>query len=511
MATYTTQTGDFDYLFNFTTLTGEHAWDAHLTYTDATSDLWGSPTLIQNLSGLSGISTALEYSAPWLFLGNPQSGIVEVYQSDRNNAGVPEGNFENLNRITGSGIEGVSAFGHSLAASGSIVAIGAPESLIGTVSGAGAVFCNVNYLTGGAGVTGTGGWAQLGYWTGTQLSGNFGSSLAVKTYKTTPLVGIGATGETAGSGAVHLYNGLNLAFVDTITPTGDDVEKFGRAQVFAPVNNLGYLGIATEVGGSGRVYVYKESRAGQNDYTFFQELSGESGHAGDAFGGAMRAVDSTIMIGSPGVGGSGAVYVYEFNTELGAFSQSQALVPTDAAPNQHFGKSLGFGTGIAAIASDLSSGNAYIYLNEGGHWTQTNTVSGDQTTVSGSFGGSASGSENIVVDGNRILIGTSGENDTYYFSTGAPVATTYTGVSFSGSGNKVYDADGNFIYGHAPNTMCSISGGVFNTGTYSIFVNDNLCRSQAPRTVGAGQTGQLNSWTVNGTGAFTYYLLQILA
>ena len=63
-----------------------------------------------------------------------------------------------------------------------------------------------------------------------------------------------------------------------------------------------------EESGSGRVYVYDNFKGGSDNWGLINVLQG--GSPGDMFGFSVAVDDDTIAIGSPGVSGSGAVYVF---------------------------------------------------------------------------------------------------------------------------------------------------------------------------------------------------------
>lgn len=504
MSTYTTQSGDFGYLFTFQTQTGDASWEFNIVNDDAKETVWEAPVEVQNITGDTGISSTVSFTYPYLFLGNPESGWVEVYQQNTDLT------FDKINRMNGAGVTNPSGFGGSIFSFVDTAVVGAPNATIGTASGAGAFFLSRSYLTGATGATGTGTWSRAGYVEGTAVSGNFGYSCAARNYIGYETLAIGAIGENAGSGKVYTYNGLSLSAFQEISPTGTSVENFGKTVAFASVDNLGYLGIGYDYGGTGAIKIYKESTPNANDYSEFQDLESPESHSGDRYAAVLSSDDDKFMIGAPNLGGSGGAYFYQFDNTLGVFILQQTVKPTELAVGDHFGKSLSFDEDYAVIASSKNSGKAYIYLKSGGSWVEDSQVSGGLTTVSGSFGGDPSGAQATVIAGTDCIIGTSGENDTYYFSTGQDTTVNYTGVTFSGSGGRLFDSDGNFLYGYGASKTYEVSGDIFTGGFYSIFVNGNLCNSRATRSAGVGETGALNSWTINGTGDLSYYQFQAL-
>ncbi len=505
MSSYTPQSGDFDYAFAFSQGGIEKNWELHLTNQELKNDRWTSPKEIEIFSGISGVAESIEYKNGFLALGCRDSGFVEAYVSNLNPLGFSAGQFIKLNRLTGEGVTG-SGFAESVAISNENIYSSAPYTVVSTgngsdstlLSGAGAVFGFSSFLTGASGVTGTGFFGQVGTITGGETSGFLGSSLDSEMFNGVSIrLGVGATGENAGSGRCYIYDGGNFNKNTTINPSGENVKNFGKAQAFASVNQIGYLAIGCERGLTGKVQIYKESSAGSNDYSIFQELTSPEAHAGDGFGNSIYGRTGHLMVGAPNLGTSGKAYYYNLNQGLGAFQLHQTLSASDAAAGQHFGKSCAFGTGTAVITSDLNKGKGYVYVWQNNHWYETGTVTGSLSTANGSFGGYASGSRATEIADDRILVGSVNEEG-YVFTAATTVTGGYTGVSFSGHEGKLYDSEGNFIYGYPINQVNTVSGGVFTGGYYSIFVNGNLCRAQAPREPGVGLTGALNSWA--GTG-----------
>ena len=509
MGAFSTQTGGFDYSLSFRQDTGVYDWVFGLNYEETTETLWSNPVESENLSGLGGISESVAYKNGTLFLGNPTEEVVEVYQSDITDRGVFKGNFTRVNSLIPYQVDDASGFGLVLHPLNNNCFIGAPE-------GAGAIFYYNRTLTGAQGSTETGAWGQSTSMTGTETGGAFGCSFSSRTSSITPIVGVGASGELSGSGNMYIYDGLDASIIMELNPpTISGVQQFGRSQAACVAEGLGCIAVGYDDNGTGKINIYKESVARANDYSFFQTLSGSEA----LYGITIKGSGPNIMVGSPSLGSSGVVYWYSFSSESGIFILNQTLTPDNLAGGDHFGKSLDFDSSIAIIGSDGNLGSAYIYewdisetlvsLSGRARWTERSQVSGSPALTPGSFAGNSLGSQSVIADGTRVIIGTETEGDTYIFETGIPTSEGYSGMAFSGSGNKIYDSDGNFLYGYGPNRMCVISGGVFTGGYYSMFINGNLCRAQAPREAGSGFSGALNDWSTQGFGGMTSYFLEI--
>lgn len=513
MAKFSGQSNDFDYAFVFRQNDTVKNWEFHLTNEYSSDEAWESPIDKQIFSGQQGIAEAINYHNGYLALGSQDSGRVDIYVSENDEYGIPSGNFNQVNRVTGNGLATKSGFASSLAMTDEYLFVGCPQAT--ETTGAGAIFSYASFITGGVGATGNGEFSQAGFVTGTQLSGSFGCSVSASQLGVATTLGVGATGENNGSGKVYLYKGGNLSFINSLDPSGDDITNFGKTQAFGRfASNQGYLAIGCEEGQTGKVHIYKESSAGQNDYEYFEKFQSPEAHSGDGYGSNIYAQEivsdspssGAFMVGAPNLGTTGKAYYYQYNNSLGVFELTQTLTSDSPAANEHFGKSCAFNLlsetsvtgGIAIVTSDLNKGKGYIYLHQGS-WLQTGTVTGRYETVNGSFGGFSSGNQatEVTRDG-RVLVGSVDSDFAYSFVEANGISNSYTGVSFSGNNSKLYDSEGKFIYGYGLDNLFSISGGVFTGGYYSIYVNGNLCRSRAPRSAGIGLTGSLNSWSATG-------------
>ena len=509
MNSFTTQEGGFSYVFDFTPNTGSSVWSLSFTNDSSQQSLFDSPTLIENISGESGISYSSAFSSPCLALGNPLTQTAKVYQNDSLNDITGSDQFYLINDLTGVGLSGRSGFGSTMAGGYGILAVGAPASQVEALEGAGGVFLFSEVVTGGLGATGTSSWGQLGIIAGSEKSGNYGSALGLVQNGTEPLIAGGATGEGGGSGVLYIHNSASSALVKKIIPTGENVRNFGKSVAFTEVNSIKYVIVGYDYGGTGKIEVYKESSQGLNDYTTSQSLGPAVGESGDRYGYVIDSNGGDFIVGSPEYGGSGRAFYYSFNEEAGLFNESQQIYPPDLGPDQQFGKSVAFDGVNGIITSNKDSGKGYVYYLNGNSWTPIASVSGNLNKVSGSFGGDTSGSHSVILEGDTLMVGTAAEEYSYYFTTGTDAESTYTGLSFSGSGGKLFDGDGNFLYGYNTNGQTSLSGSIFTGGYYTMFINSTVCNSKVGRYAGMGLTGSLNGWVMSGASQLSYYTLNL--
>lgn len=507
MSDFPVQSGDFSYSFSFTPKTGVDNWVLNLAYQSGSESLFSAPSEKQVLSGISGASYNVARTESYLFLTDTGSGHVEVFENTFLNTITGNNVFNKINRITGSSAN--VSFGKSLTASGGLVAIGDPNKTINSISGVGEVFYFQDYLTGGEGATGTSNFSQMGSVTGEVVSGNFGSSLSLVGYPADQMIlCVGATGQQSGSGNAYIYDTEDEELLQTISPSGNDINEFGKSSAFTEALSLKWLAIGYNQGGTGNADIYKETAEGTQQFEFFQKISGKE--SGDMFGYSIDPFGSSFAIGAPNLsGGSGAAYIYDYNTSLATFVNSQTLAPAEREAGDNFGKNVAFDGVNGIVTSNHNSGKGYLYHYNGSSWQEESTVSGQYNTISGSFGGDISGSHVTVFEGNVLVVGSSKENFAYYFTTGQESQVGYTGLSISGSGGKLYDSDGNFIYGYNRSQSQNISGSVFTGGYYTIFANGYLLNSNASREAGVGNSEPLNYWTMTGQDTLENYMLQI--
>ena len=164
------------------------------------------------------------------------------------------------------------------------------------------------------------------------------------------------------------------------------------------------------MGPIGAVYVFENSGG---TWTQTQELTADIPFATDYFGWAVKHVGDTAIVGSNshnrGANGTeGAAYVFEKSG--GTWTQTQLLEPSDGVPGDghQFGSSIAFdGTTllIGAPSYDWSStnvyspGEAYIFANTGGTWTETAILMPDDSAEGDQFGYS------VALEGATALIG----------------------------------------------------------------------------------------------------------
>jgi hypothetical protein len=169
------------------------------------------------------------------------------------------------------------------------------------------------------------------------------------------------------------------------------------------------------LGPIGAAYVFTQSGG---TWTQTQELTASDAAVTDYFGWSVKHVGDTAVIGANshnrGANGTeGAAYI--FVDSGGSWSQTQELEPSDGTPGdgRQFGNSVAFdGTTmlIGAPSSDYNStgvyipGEAYVFTNSGGTWTESQILQPDDSADGDQFGYS------LAISGTTLLIGAPAAN-----------------------------------------------------------------------------------------------------
>ncbi len=481
---FETQSGQFSFSLSFSVKTGaERSWEFYGGFLSGSNSEYSNPNLVQELNsgGLNSLFSA-DQSNNYAFLGSVDEQKVDVYSNsfyiDESNSEdfLGEDFFRKQNSVTGVGIEGVSGFGRTVRGIDETVIVGAPYSN----SGSGAAFVFQSYLSGNnRGATGNSSWGQRNVLSGS-ISGqsiNYGTAADLIEDEAEYLVAISATGENEGTGAVYIYKNTSEDLVKKITPEEDGIQKFGRSLRFCLIDEVRYLAIGCEQNGTGQVRMSKESLPSQKDFSLYRTIESESSHDANLFGYTIDNAENSFLIGAPNQDASGAAYYYLFNEEEGFFELSQKITDPAGSNGDHFGKNVSFDGVDAIITSDKNFGEGLIYHQSDGQWTNVSRVSGDSNTVNGSFGGSTQGSFCTSLTKDVIVVGSNSDSFAYYFTTGDWGFQTSTGISFSGSGSKIYDQEGHFLYGLKPNQLITISGDIYDN-CYSTYIDQQLCNSK---------------------------------
>ncbi|MGQ9926872.1 MAG: FG-GAP repeat protein, partial [Chloroflexaceae bacterium] len=160
---------------------------------------------------------------------------------------------------------------------------------------------------------------------------------------------------------------------------------------------------------SGAAYVFTRSGTGWTQRAY---LKASSIGAGDQFGYAVALSGNTLLVGAPGEGGSGAVYV--FTGGDATWTQQAYLKAANAGIGDYFGAFVAIdGDMLAVGAPGEASGNpadpndnsapnagaAYVFMRSGATWTQRGYLKAANVQAEDLFGTSTAISGNTVVVG----------------------------------------------------------------------------------------------------------------
>jgi hypothetical protein len=136
-----------------------------------------------------------------------------------------------------------------------------------------------------------------------------------------------------------------------------------------------------------------------------QEVGASDGAPGDEFGISVAVDGDTALIGaSYENGGQGAAYV--FVQSGGVWSETQKLTASDGAASDWFGQSVALDGDTAVIGApqylDFGNGAAYVFTRSGASWSESQKLTADDGAGRDQFGIS------VAVDGSNVLVGAYG-------------------------------------------------------------------------------------------------------
>jgi hypothetical protein len=460
---------------------------AELTASDGASgdDLGGSVAISGN---------TIVAGAPQGDLGGTGPGAAYVFVE-------PAGGWVNATqtaKLTAS--DGVVAdyFGISVAISGNTIVVGAPSATVGVNSFQGAAYVFVKPA---------GGWvnaAQTAKLTASDgAAGDGFGSVAVA--GNTIVVGApgAAPGESEGGtvspGAAYAFvepaGGWGNATQTAKLTASDGVAGDGLGSSVAVSGNTIVAGAPNvTIGGNtsqGVVYVFLEHARGWANTTQSAKLTAYDGATNDHLGESVALSGNTIIAGAPrgtdlhGDPVQGAAYVFvEHAGGWAGATQTAELTGSDGAAGENLGGSVAIsGNTIVAAVGNSSDGEADVFVEPGGGWTNK-TQSAKLTASGGGPGGGLGGS--VAISGNTIVVGapnaTVGGN-TYqgavYVFVKPPSGwanATQTAKLTSSDGGASYWEGGGGPYGDYFGGSVAIAGNTIVVGAGDATVGDNLTR-----------------------------------
>jgi len=218
---------------------------------------------------------------------------------------------------------------------------------------------------------------------------------------------IGATGDdvgaiNTGSAFIYFFNGTEWQQEARIAaPVAGNSARFGNA--VAIDDDVIVVGADTQAG-TGQAFVFR--RDGM-DWNFEQMLTGSGVQNLQRFGFAVDVCGDTIMVSSPFVGGTGGVFVYEFDGLM--WNEVDLLESSDIQAGDQFGFSFALCERTLVVGSPLDDGPrdggaAYIFKFGSGTWSETAKIESDDIAQGDLFGSSAAIQDDVV------LIGATGDS-----------------------------------------------------------------------------------------------------
>lgn len=402
------------------------AWpqQAKLTASDAaTGDEFGWSI------GVSG-STAV-VGAP-----NKSSDKGEAYVFVRSGAAWPQ-----QAKLTASGGAAGDFYGTSVATNGLVAVVGAPGN-----SGTGAAYV---YTQSGTA------WPGLSKLTASDAAAgdSFGHSVAIS--GATAI--IGAPGKSSQRGAAYMFVLPSQTELRTDGAFGTSVAISGSTAIVGAPNN--------ENARPGAAYVFVHSGT---TWTQQAKLAPSDSANDDFFGWSVALSGSTALVGAIGQGSqAGAAYV--FVSSGGKWSQQQKLTASDAAPNDHFGYSVGLNGSTAVIGAPnqgskgAQAGATYVFVGSGGTWAQHQKLTASDAAPGDFFGYS------VAIYGSTAIVGAAGKSS----NTGAAYVFVSSGGTWSqhqkltASDGVPGDAFGNSV---ALNGSTAVIGAPKNSGKGAAYV-----------------------------------------
>ena len=243
------------------------------------------------------------------------------------------------------------AFGHSIAAGDSTLAIGDPSA------------------AGGSGMIWTYRQNPQGGWTpALTLQGNSNDSLGYSLAADGHLLVAGAPGNRRA----YFYDLRDNQLPQPLGSVTQDIDGYGRA--VAMRNIFVAVGSPADQFGRGRIDLYIQSP--QNEWDWTQTIHGES--SGEAFGHALAMDSEILLVGAPQAyeprgERAGLAYIYERTS--GSDWRLQAELRGGSAGYEHaFGSSVALGTYnqyMRAVVGAPGASLAYIYTLGMPDWEQT--------------------------------------------------------------------------------------------------------------------------------------------
>ncbi len=207
---------------------------------------------------------------------------------------------------------------------------------------------------------------------------------------------VGVPGIDDGAGRAYVYTDTKGTWKKTAELQGVDASPgdwFGDSVAISGTTIA--VGAQGHAGFAGRAYVFAESGTTWSEVA---ELQGSDTQSGDWFGSSVAIDGATVVVGAPGAA-SNAGNAYVFSQTGGAWSQAAEL--SGAGSPGVFGYSVGLSGSTAIVGAPGSptlTGNAYVYSDTGGSWQKV-------ATLSGTGAGQHDFGSSVAIDGAEAIVG----------------------------------------------------------------------------------------------------------
>lgn len=272
----------------------------------------------------------------------------------------------------------------------------------------------------------------------------FGNSVAVSGDGSMLLVGARQDDDKGlNSGSAYIYQRVSSMWkhmVKLVATDGAAGDGFGECVALNALGNVAMVSAPNKDSGKGAVYVFKIINEA---WTQTAKLMASDGLAGDYFGSslAMNAAGTVALVASSDTDNirtaSGNVYFFAWSGT--AWVQRQKLAAIDPNVTTGFGSSLSLNTdgNVAAIGSandangGTQRGSVFIFVANGGIWTQQARLSSSDLKNSDHFGSCVS----LNGEGNVLAVSSPGAGS----SKGAVYVFTRAGTVWTQQAKKIAD------------------------------------------------------------------------
>jgi hypothetical protein len=224
---------------------------------------------------------------------------------------------------------------------------------------------------------------------------------------------------TSGAGSVYINkrNGVSWELEQILSKPGtlQENEYFGWSAAIdgdTIVVGCPYETIASH-NAAGAVYVFTRS---SGVWTYSQQLTADNPETDALFGNSVAIQGNTIIVGEPKYPGYGTAYVFSHTS---SWARSAILTPTSPQVGSQFGISVDIdgntvivGSDVYDHSSELESGAAYIFVNNGSSWTQQEMLEKATPHEYDHFGNA------VAISGDTVVVGAKDANADTFASAG---------------------------------------------------------------------------------------------